>query len=376
MAHAAPAPALAVAIVGRRSMADVTADNLERFIRAVHRRWVVVRLAERVGLGGLGGCAIALVLVSILLWRGQPALPAALLLMGAGSGVGLIAGLLRPPTRVAAAIEADRQLGLSDLLTSALLVRGRAGSDEWSKTILALAEARARELRPGAVMLNRLGARAWGGIGLSAALLLTLTMLSAEPSPSQARDGAIAGNGAHLRVNTKARDKSPLLHGHRSGTGNSVIQHRDEFEESSSVPDPSAPAGQERSSHGARAADPSASSNVDGEGEGAGHTPEAKFAPVPVDATDASPASPERSTDGACGAGLGAPAESTRENAAAATGGTVDPQAQRNAEPWTSPTWRADQRSAAETLRSGAVPDRYRDVVREYFQLKAADEAR
>jgi len=46
-------------------------DHFERFLRAVHRRMVLLRGAERIGLCLLAGCAAALVLVPILIWRGQ-----------------------------------------------------------------------------------------------------------------------------------------------------------------------------------------------------------------------------------------------------------------------------------------------------------------
>jgi hypothetical protein len=37
------------------------------------------------------------------------------------------------------------------------------------------------------------------------------------------------------------------------------------------------------------------------------------------------------------------------------------------APPWTSSSWPADRAAAEESLRRGATPDAYRDVVREYF---------
>ena len=38
------------------------------------------------------------------------------------------------------------------------------------------------------------------------------------------------------------------------------------------------------------------------------------------------------------------------------------------APPWSSPSWRADGEAAGEAVRSGRVPEAYRDVVTEYFR--------
>jgi hypothetical protein len=36
--------------------------------------------------------------------------------------------------------------------------------------------------------------------------------------------------------------------------------------------------------------------------------------------------------------------------------------------PWTTSSWRADRGAAGEAMKSGRVPDAYRDIVREYFR--------
>ena len=60
------------------------AFHFESFVRAVHRRMVVLRALERVGICLLGGCVILLILMPILIWRGQ----ATLELVGAALGAG------------------------------------------------------------------------------------------------------------------------------------------------------------------------------------------------------------------------------------------------------------------------------------------------
>src|SRR5688572_21535800 len=163
-------------------------NHLERFLRRVHRRWVLLRAVESAGVGAAIGCAAALALVPVLLWRDRPAVSVALTLMAVAGAAGLLFGLTRRPTLYAAAVEADRQLDLHDLLASALA--SLDSNDGWGGAVVAHAEARCRTLSPDAILLNRLGVRAWSGIGLAAALVLTLSLLSSRPEPSIASNTA------------------------------------------------------------------------------------------------------------------------------------------------------------------------------------------
>src|SRR5438105_13419042 len=91
--------------------------HLHRFVRSLHARFVLVRGAERVGACVLVASAAAIALVPIILWRGGAApLPAVLMLLGFGLSIGILLGILRRPSRMDAAAEADRQLRLADLI--------------------------------------------------------------------------------------------------------------------------------------------------------------------------------------------------------------------------------------------------------------------
>jgi hypothetical protein len=94
-------------------------------------------------------------------------------------------------------MEADRQLRLGDLLSTAWSVRGDAG-EPWRQTVANLADAACRAARPSEVLLRRWGARAWGAISLSTALLLVVAVLVERPSEglaslrkSRGEEGAI-----------------------------------------------------------------------------------------------------------------------------------------------------------------------------------------
>src|SRR5438477_444062 len=164
------------------------AFHFESFVRAVHRRMVVLRALERVGICVLGGCVILLILMPILIWRGQATLELVGAALGAGALAGFAWGIASRPTQLAAAVEADRQLKWADLLSTAQSVRQGGHDDEFSRSILAIVEARSRQASPSAVVLNRIGARGWGGIGLALALVAGLSLMGgAEKNRSEAR---------------------------------------------------------------------------------------------------------------------------------------------------------------------------------------------
>src|SRR3712207_358729 len=112
---------------------------LDRFLRAVHRRHVVLRLLECAGGGLLAACAAGGVLVALLLWQGRPALAPAVWTLGLGCALGVGWGVVRRPGALQAAMEADRQLRLAGLLGTALLLRQKT-QDPWAASVLAVAE--------------------------------------------------------------------------------------------------------------------------------------------------------------------------------------------------------------------------------------------
>src|SRR4051794_28609040 len=122
---------------------------MARFLRAVHRRHVLLRLTERAGLGTLAGAAAAVVLLALAIWKAWPVGgTVALAAVGVGTLLGLLWGVIRRPRPLAAAVEADRQLGLHDLLGTALVMRRQlnGADDPWAAAVLAVAEDRCRGL--------------------------------------------------------------------------------------------------------------------------------------------------------------------------------------------------------------------------------------
>jgi hypothetical protein len=156
------------------------------FVRAVHRRVVVVRAVERAGVCAAIAAGFALVFTGTMLWRGDNGFPLAIGTILLGGVIGLLWGLAQRPEIADAALAADRQLQLADLLATALSLV--SNQDPWARAVVATAEQRCRTLSADAIVVGRLGGRAWGGIGLAAALVMTVGALSALPGESPAGD--------------------------------------------------------------------------------------------------------------------------------------------------------------------------------------------
>ena len=336
--------------------------DLDRFLRAVHRRWVVVRVAEAAGVGAAAGCGLALLVLPIVLWRGEPALPIVVAAAAVAALAGAIAGVIRRPTLASAAAEADRQLSLADLLSTALATRDRAASDPWAAVVVATASARCRTLAPGAVIVNRFGGRAWGGIGLTTALALTLALMSADPNESAALapapDEELAAHAVALP--RSGRDSA------RAASANPTQRN------SASAAEPASeretPEGQ-------------ASANVDGqasrassagEGGGAGLATSSRL-PAAV-RPQQSPHAGSRSVtagDPSAGGASGTQPQA-RETADSPSSASTDSALANHTPAWRSPAWPAARDEALSAVRDGAVRSEYRDLVREYFDRTEA----
>jgi len=158
--------------------------NTGKFLEAVRRRITLIRLLESVGISCAVASGLGAVLVCAIGWRGESGAAAAAAMLGLGIFSGLVWGMMRIPTLPVAAAEADRQLGLSELLGT--ILRCDSTGDSWAQAVAAMAEDRCKNLRPAELIIARLGLRSWGGVGLSAALLMTLALLTARPADLRA----------------------------------------------------------------------------------------------------------------------------------------------------------------------------------------------
>ena len=355
------------------------APHFHAFLRSVHRRLVVVRAAERTGLGVLAGCAAAGVLLPLLYWGGQGAVVPSLFLLGLGTIAGIAWGIASRPSVLVAAMEADRQLALADLLGTAAACDARpdAGDDPWRSTVLAVADDRCRQLAPSQVLLNRFGARAWGGIGLAAALVLTLAGLSGNPAdlratPARGTNGATAPLALRTADPQRARtapaaDLRPMSRARPDGPSDGGSSERPMTSDRPSPADTTA--GKSNPSAPGR---PSAAGD-EGVGGGAGRARQSQPPRVSVTASDSS-APVSRAPDSTAGqqvggSGRASAAQPSSRDPADAGGSSAGASAAPTdrVPPWHSQSWPADRRAAAEALDAGRVPDACRDLVRDYF---------
>lgn len=134
-----------------------------KFVGAVRRRIAVARGLESLAIAIGAGAGLGVVLMPIAWWCGESGMQLAWGMPAIGLVCGIVWGVTRLPTRLEAAVEADRQLGLDDLLGTieSLGVGGKSG---WGDALLNYAEQRCKWARASDVKVKRVGAGlGWGG---------------------------------------------------------------------------------------------------------------------------------------------------------------------------------------------------------------------
>ncbi|MGA2584859.1 MAG: hypothetical protein ABSG31_16420, partial [Tepidisphaeraceae bacterium] len=197
-------------------------------------------------------------------------------------------------------------------------------TDPWQSAILADAEQRCRTLRPSMVIAHRLSLRAWSGIGILSALLLTSAILISQPIQTRADLATIS----QPESDPTELHQSPDQFSNRQASGNSQTEqsHR-EFEENPGL-----------------AISPARQSAA----------PNATMSPsIP---NQSGPAAP----------GIAGPGSPSNIPGPAANGSASSPPAQSIA-PWQSDRWPADISAAYQALKSGNIPDEDADLIRDYF---------
>jgi hypothetical protein len=359
---------------------------LDQFLRAVHRRQVALAVVERAGLGLVVGCAVATVFVALVLWRGgEDAWNRAGLALAAGAVAGATAGMVRRPSVLASAGEADRQLGTADLLSTAFTLRTYVHPDDpWAKTVLALAAEQCRRHAPREVMLRRLGVRAWGGVLLAVAFVTVLTALSSASREAVAARSS-GNDTAAGKQDANRLDRRPIVEmtdvaESAARQGRAELSPEDQHPKGSDV---SAAAHMPPDSDGKSPARDSQAARTGASSPGVGSqatsaTPPAPAAqqPGPSKQTDVPGGTAAPPDNGAPGAGVGRAAASPNPTGTdPANGGVItrsDHHSSPRAAPWTSDSWPQMVESAERQVRSGRVPDDARDLVRGYFDPTAS----
>jgi hypothetical protein len=340
-----------------------SATSLQRFVRRVYRRLVLLRLLEWAGIGFAIACASSLLCIAFLRNRNESPLMLAAILAVAGAAVGFIGALLRRPRIIDAAVEADRQLNLADLLATAWQLEKSPTSQSFESAVLLIANQRAATLQPRSVVLHRLGIRAWSGIGLAGALVLTVAIFSANPIDSEASSSPFfAQNTADKKpssANSVANNSSTA---HRPPA---IAQDHPGSDDDQALPGAGKTTDVATNSNQAQN-NAIQSSNSDGTGTGAGQSASNPQKSNPL--TTGTNSSRANNT-GVASSGVGISGENGNSSAGNSTSTSAGNSAKSpNAPAWKSDSWPTAQQAADSAISSGQIPPAYHDLVREYFK--------
>lgn len=329
--------------------------ELSRFVGRVHRRQVALRLLEHAGVGAALGAAAAMIAAK------RP--EHFFLLVGLGVGAGLSAGWLRRPMRINSAVEADRQLGLKELLSSALTSNNPA--DPWQQAIRAQARERVRGLSPWGLRLRKLGVGGWCVIVGVVLLPMGFGWMSDTPPNASASAGSSVFL-THEELNrpegwpTKGSDLASIVPPPTStdrSTVDDLPDHPSDHHEADA----------KKLGTGSSTEHPSAAS-ADQPGAGSAQTDASKSPKPPPPAAGPSRRDAE---NGRPAGGTARPTDHADGDSGQSTptGGNERPT--EPAPPWQTSQWRSDQQAAVQATQNGRIPGRYRDLVKAYFSIDA-----
>lgn len=339
--------------------------HFDSYLHRVHRRWIFWRIIEWVGRSLAITCAFAFVLSLILLVRGESALVLIAICIIAGAMFGAIAGWMTRPGIFQTAGEIDRQFALADLLATALAIWqsetfvADSQDQAWCSTIINLADARCIQLANQSLLLRRYGPRAWGGIGLATATVLTLGFLSSNPLITRAANHFLhpadaAPGRAALKENEAAlAERPPVI----------PLDNQPESADASRINSNSNSASEKNSSDFSGDSAHQSNTAQDHSGAGMGQTAQAIHQQKLIAGHSDRPA-PDQSGDSATGSGAAA----TNGNGNPINHSTAtDATASHHAKDWSSDAASASSDESDQKFKTDSVPDAYRDLVKDYF---------
>jgi hypothetical protein len=340
------------------------AASLQQFVRSVHRRMVLARVLECAGAGVAIASVIALPLAIALLWRGRPAFDLAVTAVATGAVTGTLLGIVRRPSELLAAIEADRQLNLNDLLSTALALRGRSISDPFMRAMLSRAADHCAAISPSAVIARRWRAHRWGGVGALAGILLAMGALSL--TPTIAASDASRSSASSARVAEQLAPAAPVdaTPEHRGSVASESPRIRPPIRSGQDEPGAFATSDDHANSAAPTNDDTQHESPAGENGAGsASRTQEGARSPIP-DSPGAAAQKPDATGDFA--GGTSEADSSHQQSPARPQGGAADRgRSQRLTQPEL--FTRRDRAAAINAVRAGRVPAARRDLVRAYF---------
>lgn len=338
-------------------------SSLDRFIGRVYWRLVLLRLLEWSGIGFALGCGVALLSIPLLRNRQEAPLAIAAVIMAIGGVLGFIAALLRRPRVIDAAVESDRQLELADLLTTAWQLEKSSATEAFEGAVLIIANQRAANLRPRAVVLHRLGVRAWGGIGLAGALVLTVAIFTANPLDSQASSAPFLPQAASSKTRSDAKT---LPNSANQSSGHRPTATAGDHPGGEDDPLPGAGKTTNTTANANSGQNTTQTGNPEGTGAGAGQSP-----PTPDKSNPLASGTNSTGTNskGTAASGVGASAENGNAGSSNGSSTSAGNSGKSSSVPaWKSDSWPAAQQAADAAISAGGIPPGYHDLVREYFK--------
>ena len=328
----------------------------------------LTRVLESLAIFTLLACGVAAAIMGVLLWKSQPALRFLQCCGTIGLVGGFIHGILRRPSPLAAAVEADKQLGWNELLSTAWLMRQSYAdpSTPWISSLLAQADLASQHASTSSVRFRRLSGRVWGAAALSIVGVFAVAMLGPAPAASNPRDrSSQASIGRGHSPEQSSRTDAPL------GAENRPILlpdpddlHASTFGQNAMPPTATPSVTAENSGSPQNGDRRTSSAANEGTGAGAARTHEAAAAAVLTPPRIAGPSRANSTGAEAGGAGAAsahAPAGAGSTGVAAASSPPVENP------PWKSSAWPAAVDHARADLAGGRVPAPYADLVRGYF---------
>jgi hypothetical protein len=338
--------------------------DFETFLRRARRHWMAWSITEHTALGLLGGCCAAVLLLPILIWRGEPGHWVAMILPSLGALAGTMVGFRKRPGLCHVALLADARFETADLLATALSLC--ESNDPWNAGILRMADACASRIGPSNLTPHRLGPRAWSGIAL--ALVAAAALGAFSVTASNRGTHAVAAPTPHDAWSDWQQPKSQRDGWIEHSAAPSRDARAETTPDSREMSDSIAPSPADRSST------PSHAANREGQAEsgaGAGSA-RTESSPIAVPRDHANSTANSSSNGGPVAvAGGGVETHASANDAKIA--GAVSAQQQPLVLPWSSSSWPAVQRAALNAVDQGQVPDAYRSLVRDYFQSSPND---
>ncbi len=336
-----------------------TRSHFDRLLRKLHRRAMFWRVAECTGAGVAIGATLAGVVSIVALFSGIriDAYAIGICMVAWGGLLGLIRGVTTRPTPQRVAMEADRQLKLSDLLSTALACRET--NEPWGNVVIAQADRKAKEIGANDIILQRLGVRAWGGIGVTTAIAIVLVVMAAEPDRVTAGK-PVATNSAISEIattTTELQSATAAASAVKQSVKPGVSQDASQW--------PSVPETNDGTESGPRQA-----GATPGDGSGGASSAQNQNEPIAPVANRNRNSNVARSDDaertGAAQAGDGRASTDPTSGTDALSGGIVQGRG-NDLNATSSNDINVAPAGAGSNVNIQNVPDAYRDVVRAYF---------